>query len=82
MIADFVAPAKESLELALYDLRLHDDTADVVRGALVGAHARGVNVRLVYNLDRDVERPPIPPPPKTEPSLVESLPFATAAVPG
>jgi phosphatidylserine/phosphatidylglycerophosphate/cardiolipin synthase-like enzyme len=82
MIADFVAPAKESLELALYDLRLHDDTADVVRGALVGAHERGVNVRLVYNLDRDVERPPIPPPPKTEPSLVESLPFATAAVPG
>jgi len=82
MIADFVAPAKESLELALYDLRLHDDTADVVRGALVGAHGRGVNVRLVYNLDRDVERPPIPPPPKTEPSLVESLPFATAAVPG
>jgi len=82
MIADFVAPAKESLELALYDLRLHDDTADVVRGALVGAHERGVNVRLAYNLDRDVERPPIPPPPKTEPSLVESLPFATAAVPG
>jgi phosphatidylserine/phosphatidylglycerophosphate/cardiolipin synthase-like enzyme len=82
MIADFVAPAKESLELALYDVRLHDDTADVVRGALVGAHERGVNVRLVYNLDRDVERPPIPPPPKTEPSLVESLPFATAAVPG
>jgi len=82
MIADFVAPAKESLELALYDLRLHNETADVVRGALVGAHERGVNVRLVYNLDRDVERPPIPPPPKTEPSLVESLPFATAAVPG
>ena len=82
MIADFVAPAKETLELALYDLRLHDDTADLVRGALVGAHERGVNVRLVYNLDRDVERPPIPPPPKTEPSLVESLPFATAAVPG
>jgi phosphatidylserine/phosphatidylglycerophosphate/cardiolipin synthase-like enzyme len=81
-IADFVAPAKESLELALYDLRLHDDTAEVVRGALVGAHERGVNVRLAYNLDRDDQRLPLPPPPKTEPDLVESLPFATAAVPG
>jgi phosphatidylserine/phosphatidylglycerophosphate/cardiolipin synthase-like enzyme len=82
LIADFVTPARVSLELALYDLRLHDDTADVVRGALVGAHERGVNVRLVYNLDRDDVRPPLPPPPKTEPSLIESLPFETVAVPG
>jgi phosphatidylserine/phosphatidylglycerophosphate/cardiolipin synthase-like enzyme len=81
-IADFVAPARETLELALYDLRLHDDTADVVRGALVGAHERGINVRLLYNLDKDDQRPLIPPPPKTEPSLIESLPFETAAVPG
>ena len=81
-IADFVAPARQSLELALYDLRLHDDTADVVRAALVGAHERGVNIRLVYNLDKDDRRPPIPPPPKTEPSLIDSLPFETAAVPG
>ncbi|MFL6019643.1 MAG: phospholipase D-like domain-containing protein [Gaiellaceae bacterium] len=82
LIADFVTPARDSLELALYDLRLHDDTADVVRGALVGAHERGVNVRLVYNLDRDDVRPPLPPPPKTEPTLIESLPFETVAVPG
>jgi phosphatidylserine/phosphatidylglycerophosphate/cardiolipin synthase-like enzyme len=81
-IADFVAPARQSLELALYDLRLHDETADVVRGAVVGAHQRGVHVRLAYNLDRDEQRPPIPPPPKTEPDLIESLPFETAAVPG
>jgi len=41
-----------------------------------------VNVRLVYNLDEVDERPPVPPPPKTEPSLIESLPFETAAIPG
>jgi phosphatidylserine/phosphatidylglycerophosphate/cardiolipin synthase-like enzyme len=82
MIEAFVAPARETLELALYDVRLHDDTADVVKGALVGAHERGVHVRLVYNLDRVEPRPPVPPPPKTEPELVESLPFETAAVPG
>jgi phosphatidylserine/phosphatidylglycerophosphate/cardiolipin synthase-like enzyme len=82
MIAAFVDGAKQTLELALYDIRLHDETADIVRGALVGAHERGVNVRLVYNVDEVDERPPVPPPPKTEPSLIESLPFATAPVPG
>jgi hypothetical protein len=81
-IAAFVGGAKETLELALYDIRLHDETADIVRGALVGAHERGVNVRLVYNVDEVDERPPVPPPPKTEPSLIESLPFDTAPVPG
>jgi phosphatidylserine/phosphatidylglycerophosphate/cardiolipin synthase-like enzyme len=84
MIEAFVAPAETSLELALYDLRLEDDTADVVHDALVGAHERGVHVRLLYNLDRDDPdaRPPVPPPPKTEPDLIESLPFETASVPG
>jgi phosphatidylserine/phosphatidylglycerophosphate/cardiolipin synthase-like enzyme len=82
MIADFVEPAKQTLELALYDVRLEDATADVVRDAVVGAHERGVHVRLVYNLDEVEDRPPLPPPPKTEPTLVESLPFETAAVPG
>ena len=81
-IAAFVDGARETLELALYDIRLHDETGDIVRGALVGAHERGVHVRLVYNVDEVVDRPPVPPPPKTEPDLIESLPFETAAVPG
>jgi len=82
MIAAFVEPARETLELALYDVRLEDETEEIVRSALVGAHERGVHVRLVYNLDEVEERPPLPPPPKTEPTLIESLPFETAAVPG
>ena len=82
MIETFVTPARETLELALYDVRLHDETAEVVKRALVGAHERGIHVRLVYNLDRDDQRPPVPPPPKTDPGLIESLPFETAAVPG
>jgi phosphatidylserine/phosphatidylglycerophosphate/cardiolipin synthase-like enzyme len=77
-----VAEARETLELALYDIRLNAETADLVRGALVGAHERGVNVRLLYNLDEDDERPLLPPPPKTEPTLIESLPFETAPIPG
>ena len=57
-IAAFVDGARETLELALYDIRLHDETADIVRSALVGAHERGVHVRLVYNVDEVDERPP------------------------
>jgi phosphatidylserine/phosphatidylglycerophosphate/cardiolipin synthase-like enzyme len=82
MIADFLSQARQTLELALYDIRLHDETADIVRDAIVGAHERGVHVRLLYNLDEEDARPPIPPPPKTEPTLIESLPFETAAIPG
>src|SRR5439155_19840822 len=80
-LAAFVAQAKETLELALYDVRLHDDTAAVVKGALVDAAQRGVHLRLAYNVDRD-RRVPVPPPPKTEPDLVEALPFPTAGIPG
>jgi phosphatidylserine/phosphatidylglycerophosphate/cardiolipin synthase-like enzyme len=80
-IAAYLDAARESLDIALYDLRLQDETADIVRGALVGARERGVRVRLVYNRDRE-DRVPVPPPPKTDPELVEALPFPTAAVPG
>ena len=45
------ARARTSLELALYDIRLHDDAAEIVKRALVGAQDRGVAVRLVYNVD-------------------------------
>jgi phosphatidylserine/phosphatidylglycerophosphate/cardiolipin synthase-like enzyme len=40
-----------------------------------------VNVRLAYNLDED-DRIPVPPPPRTSPELIESLPFPTAPIPG
>ncbi len=81
-IAAFVGEARQTLELALYDIRLHDETADVVRGALADAHERGIAVRLLYNLDRVDRRFPVPPPPKTEPGVLETLPFETIPVPG
>jgi len=52
-----------------------------VTDALTGAADRGVAVRLAYNLDDD-DRIPVPPPPLTQPSLIDSLPFPTAAIPG
>jgi phosphatidylserine/phosphatidylglycerophosphate/cardiolipin synthase-like enzyme len=33
-------------------------------------------------VDEDGSRPPVPPPPRTEPDLVEALPFPTAGIPG
>ena len=73
--------ARSTLDLALYSVRLRDETADAVRAALTGAAERGVRVRLAYNLDH--QRPmPVPPPPETDPPLVESLPFPTVAIPG
>jgi phosphatidylserine/phosphatidylglycerophosphate/cardiolipin synthase-like enzyme len=38
-------------------------------------------VRLAYNLDHPGDMP-VPTPPQTDPELVESLPFPTAAIPG
>ncbi|MGI8421282.1 MAG: phospholipase D-like domain-containing protein [Gaiellaceae bacterium] len=78
-LADFLGKATRSLELALYDIRLHDEAAELVKGALVGVAERGVAVRLAYNVDYSKHGPP---PPKTEPTLIESLPVPTRAVPG
>jgi phosphatidylserine/phosphatidylglycerophosphate/cardiolipin synthase-like enzyme len=80
-LVDFIGGARETLEIALYDVRLPGEVGDSVAGALKEAAARGVDVRLVYNLDR--YRPlPVPPPPSTRPELIEALPFPTRDVPG
>jgi phosphatidylserine/phosphatidylglycerophosphate/cardiolipin synthase-like enzyme len=81
-LAAFIDGARQSLAIAIYDVRLPDPYDDGVRAALEQAHARGVDVRLVYNEDDDPGRIPVPPPPRTEPALLESLPFPTVAVPG
>ena len=48
---------------------------------MVASAERGVAVRLVYNLDHPGHGKG-PPPPATEPELVESLPVPTRAIPG
>ena len=50
-VAEFLSAAERTLELALYDIRLHDEAAALVSEALVEAQERGVVVRLVYNVD-------------------------------
>lgn len=80
-VAEFLGAARTSLELALYDIRLHDEAAGIVTAALLAAQDRGVAVRLVYNVDHPGPIP-VPPPPKTAPELLEALPIPTRAIPG
>ena len=80
-LADFIRAAHHTLEIAIYDVRLPDPLAQILRGALDDARTRGVQLRLAYNLDCR-EGQTVPPPPETEPGLVESLPFPTAGIPG
>jgi phosphatidylserine/phosphatidylglycerophosphate/cardiolipin synthase-like enzyme len=78
--AAFLGEARESLDLALYDVRLPGEPGDLVAGALRDAAARGVRVRIAYNADHDERL--FPPPPRTEPDLIEELPCQTRGVPG
>jgi phosphatidylserine/phosphatidylglycerophosphate/cardiolipin synthase-like enzyme len=80
-VVAFLAPAEQSLELALYDIRLEGEAAELVKAALVAAQARGVDVRLIYNVSHGGPIP-VPPPPQTVPDLVEALPIKTKAIPG
>jgi phosphatidylserine/phosphatidylglycerophosphate/cardiolipin synthase-like enzyme len=52
-----------------------------VAGAIRAAHGRGVSVRLVYNQDH-ANPIPIPPPPSTDPSILETLGVRMKAIPG
>jgi phosphatidylserine/phosphatidylglycerophosphate/cardiolipin synthase-like enzyme len=80
-IARFLNDARESLDLALYDVRLESDAGALVLAALLAAQQRGVRVRLLF----DVDHPgpvPVPPPPETRPEAIEALPVETRGIAG
>ncbi len=80
-MAEFVAAAQHTLDIAVYDLNLPDDLVAIVGGALRDANTRGVALRLAYNVDHS-KSVPVPPPSSTDTDLMASLPFPTAAIPG
>ena len=80
-VAGFLGEARRSLDLAQYDFNLGPETRQVVGGALKEAAARGVTVRILYNVDH--ARPiPVPPPPEPDVALIESLGVPSRAVAG
>ena len=80
-LAGFLERARRSLDLALYDFDLLQPTARVVADAVVAAEKRGVAVRLAFNVDSE-KPPPVFPPPRGEPSLIDSLDVPTKPIPG
>src|SRR4051812_18975262 len=80
-IAGFLRPARRTLELALYDVRLPDPTGSIVADELRGASSRGVNTRLLYNVDSG-RLAELHPPPRTRPEILAELPIEARPVPG
>src|SRR4051795_10364915 len=80
-VAAFLHPAKWTLELALYDVRLPDPTGAIVADELRAASTRNVATRLLYNVDSG--RPSeLHPPPRPRPDILAELPIDARPVPG
>ena len=80
-IATFLGAAQKSLDLAQYDFHLEPETAAIVGGAIKAAAARGVAVRMIYNVDH--RNPiPVPPPPEPDEELIASLGVPAHAIAG
>jgi phosphatidylserine/phosphatidylglycerophosphate/cardiolipin synthase-like enzyme len=81
VIADWLGEARRTLELAQYDFHLGPETREVLVGAIQAAAARGVAVRILYNVDH--RNPiPVPPPPEPDVELIKSLGVPEKAVAG
>jgi phosphatidylserine/phosphatidylglycerophosphate/cardiolipin synthase-like enzyme len=80
-VAAFLDGAQRTLDLAQYDFDLGPETATIVCGAIRRAAARGVRVRLAYNVDH--RNPiPVPPPPSPDTELIASLPVEAIPIAG
>ncbi|HZQ65241.1 MAG TPA: phosphatidylserine/phosphatidylglycerophosphate/cardiolipin synthase family protein [Gaiellaceae bacterium] len=78
---DFLAGAKTSLDLALYDFKLGPGLEELVVDTIAEAGRRGVAVRLAYNADFRAPIP-VPPPPTVAPEDVARLSVPTKPIPG
>jgi phosphatidylserine/phosphatidylglycerophosphate/cardiolipin synthase-like enzyme len=80
-LAEFLAPAKRSLDVAQYDFHLGPETAPVIAGALKDAAGRGVVVRIIYDVDH-ANPIPVPPPPEPDAQLIASFGLPSRAIAG
>ena len=72
ILAEFIAGARATLEIAIYDLRLQGAPANALLDAVRAAKARGVAIRVVFNQDHPRPRP-IPPPSEVDWDLIKQM---------
>src|SRR4051795_11192479 len=80
-LAAWLGEAKQSLDLALYDVRLPGAVGDAVADAIRAAAARGVQGRIAFN-EAHPGRAEDSPPPRTQPTILETLGVPLRAIPG
>jgi phosphatidylserine/phosphatidylglycerophosphate/cardiolipin synthase-like enzyme len=80
-VTAFIGAAQHSLDVAQYDFHLGEETARLVGGAIRDAQARGVAVRILYNVDH-ANPIPVPPPPEPDVQLIASLGVPERAIAG
>jgi phosphatidylserine/phosphatidylglycerophosphate/cardiolipin synthase-like enzyme len=80
-IAGFLAAARRTLDVAVYDVRFETDAGALVLASLLAAVQRGVAIRLLYNVAHGGPIP-VPPPPETAPRAIEALPVETRGIAG
>jgi phosphatidylserine/phosphatidylglycerophosphate/cardiolipin synthase-like enzyme len=80
-VAEFIAGAQKTLDLAQYDFHLGPQTGPIVAEAFRAAVARGVAVRIVYDVDHRIPVP-VPPPPEPDTRFIASLDVPSRAIAG
>ena len=63
-IAHFISETRKTLDIAVYDMRLHDEAAAIITAALLGRARQGVAIRIVYDATIDSggnDVPAVPP---------------------
>src|SRR5580693_2501678 len=68
-VANFIAEAKSTIDIAIYDFRLRDEAATIVADGLRAQARKGVQVRIVYDRASDPGADAVP---TAAPSHLES----------
>ena len=71
-LADFLAGATATLDIAIYDLRLDAGPGATVLAAFDAAQKRGVRIRMIFNQDH-AQAIPVPPPAEVDWEFIDRL---------
>jgi phosphatidylserine/phosphatidylglycerophosphate/cardiolipin synthase-like enzyme len=80
-IVGFIASATRTIDVAIYDFDAKEGASIALADALEAAAARGVGVRVLFNVDRN-DAPSAPRPMLATPDLIEGLEVPTRGIRG